>query len=233
MEDLCESLMASDTPVGEPIDSEHTGQQEHPSDLELSEAIQSQEETEDEDDEDEIKHFFNLMNKAERRNQRKQIQKKNQFSGPKSDWRRPELGDPDEDTTDTEDDDDNKETQKFLGLIHNATAKTKQHQKLKGNMVNVKWQNGRVTVTNLPPNIRVTRVPAGEDDIRKQEDLLIERRKEMAKRQQITTSCVGGKRKFEDRMTLTEAKVGDFQDTKDYVDFIQTKLKNVNIKLIK
>ena len=42
-----------------------------------------------------------------------------------------------------------------------------------------------------------------------------------------------GKRKFEDRMTLSEAKADDFTDTKDYVDFIQAKLKNVNIKIIK
>ena len=39
--------------------------------------------------------------------------------------------------------------------------------------------------------------------------------------------------KFEERMTLSEAKADDFTDTKDYVDFIQAKLKNVNIKIIK
>ena len=48
----------------------------------------------------------------------------------------------------------------------------------------------------------------------------------------MSTTC-SGKRKFEDRMTLSEAKAEDFTDTKDYVDFIQAKLKNVNIKLIK
>ena len=34
-------------------------------------------------------------------------------------------------------------------------------------------------------------------------------------------------------MILSEAKADDFTDTKDYVDFIQAKLKNVNIKIIK
>ena len=48
----------------------------------------------------------------------------------------------------------------------------------------------------------------------------------------VAPTC-SGKRKFEDRMTLSEAKADDFTDTKDYVDFIQAKLKNVNIKIIK
>ena len=36
-----------------------------------------------------------------------------------------------------------------------------------------------------------------------------------------------GKRKFEERMTLTEAKLGDFQDSRDYVDFLQSKLQDI------
>ena len=42
-----------------------------------------------------------------------------------------------------------------------------------------------------------------------------------------------GKRKFEDRMTLTEAKMADFEDSRDYVDFLQSKLQGVNIKIVK
>jgi hypothetical protein len=34
-------------------------------------------------------------------------------------------------------------------------------------------------------------------------------------------------------MTLAEAKADDFTNTKDYVDFIQAKLTNVHIKIIK
>ena len=34
-------------------------------------------------------------------------------------------------------------------------------------------------------------------------------------------------------MTLTEAKLTEFQDSKDYVDFIQSKMKSVNIKIVK
>jgi len=191
----------------------------------------SQEETDDEDDDEEIKQFFSLMNKAERRNQRKTMQKQNQFSGPKSDWRTPQLGDPDEDTTDTEDEDDNQETRKFMGLMQ--AAKIKNQKPKKSSHVNIKWSNGKVQVTNLPPNIRVTRVAGrGEDLQQQQDDLISQRRRELQSHRQTSTN-LGGKRKFEDRMTLTEAKVGDFEDTKDYVDFIQAKLKNVNIKLIK
>ena len=47
------------------------------------------------------------------------------------------------------------------------------------------------------------------------------------------TTTNSGKRKFEERMTLSEAKADDFTDTKDFVDFIQAKLKNVSIKIIK
>ena len=42
-----------------------------------------------------------------------------------------------------------------------------------------------------------------------------------------------GKRKFGDRMSLNEAKLEDFDDTKDYVNFIQDKLQGVRIKIIK
>ena len=34
-------------------------------------------------------------------------------------------------------------------------------------------------------------------------------------------------------MTLTEAKATDFQDSRDYVDFLQSKLQGVNIKIVK
>merc|ERR1712168_320399 len=201
--------------------------------LKPSEALNREEETEDEDDEEEVRQFFSLMNKAERRNQRKLMQKKNRFNGVKSDWRRPELGDPNEDTTDTEDEDDTQETRRFLGLMQ-AAGRKKIQQKPKSNMVNVQWRDGKVCVTNLPSNIKIQRVPAGEEDMRRKEDLLIQRRKEMARRQkEIVAPSPGGKRKFGDRMTLTEAKVDDFNDTKDYVDYIQTKLQGVKIKLIK
>ena len=40
-----------------------------------------------------------------------------------------------------------------------------------------------------------------------------------------------GKRKFDDRMTLDEAERNDFGNGQDYVDFLNSKLQNVSIKL--
>ena len=87
----------------------------------------------------------------------------------------------------------------------------------------------------MPDTIKVTRVPAGEDAIRKQQEELNRRREEvrMMNRNHQDRAHIGGKRKFEERMTLTEAKLADFQDSKDYVDFIQSKLQGVNIKIVK
>ena len=96
----------------------------------------------------------------------------------------------------------------------------------------------------------MTRVPQSEESRRRQEEDLIRRRREhleairlsaiflstngfnFRREGPVATTC-SGKRKFEERMTLSEAKADDFTDTKDYVDFIQAKLKNVNIKIIK
>lgn len=42
-----------------------------------------------------------------------------------------------------------------------------------------------------------------------------------------------GKRKFGDRMTLEEAERRDFDNGQDYVDFLNSKLQNVSIKMTK
>jgi len=74
-----------------------------------------------------------------------------------------------------------------------------------------------------------------EESIRLQQEELARRRDEVRRmdRSHQERGQVGGKRKFEDRMTLTEAKLTDFTDSKDYVDFIQSKLQGVNIKIVK
>eukprot|EP00092_Neocalanus_flemingeri_P027501 GFUD01029834.1.p1 GENE.GFUD01029834.1~~GFUD01029834.1.p1 ORF type:complete len:262 (+),score=97.05 GFUD01029834.1:91-876(+) len=193
----------------------------------------SLEDTDDEvDDEEETNKFLSLMSKAERKNQKRLDRKQKLFPAQKSDWRDVTLDDPDDDTSDTDDEDDTMETRKFLYMLQNAKKKTVQ---TKRNMVNVRWKSGRVEVSQLPDSIKVTRVPAGEDAIRKQQDELARRREEVRSmdRSRQDRGHTGGKRKFEERMTLTEAKLGDFQDSKDYVDFIQSKLQNVNIKIVK
>ena len=97
------------------------------------------------------------------------------------------------------------------------------------------FKSGRVVVTQLPDTINVTRVPGGEDVVKKRKEELARRREEVRKmdRSQQDRGKTGGKRKFEERMTLQEAKVTDFEDSKDYVDFIQSKLQGVNIKIVK
>ena len=74
------------------------------------------------------------MNKAEKKNLKRIAVKKNQFGSKTSDWRSVRLGDPDEETTDTEDEDDNQETRKFLTLMEKA--------KKKNTKVSIKWSNG-------------------------------------------------------------------------------------------
>ena len=56
-----------------------------------------------------------------------------------------------------------------------------------------------------------------------------EYRKKMA--QQNNQSQEKGKRKFGMRMTLEEAVRDDFESGQDYVDFLNSKLQNVSIKV--
>ena len=191
------------------------------------------EDTDDEDDdEEETNKFLSLMTKAERKNQKKLARKQKMFPSRKTDWREVNFDDPDDDTSDTEDEDDTTETRKFLFMLQNGKKKNTQPKK---NLVNVKWKSGSVQMTQFPDTIKVTRVPAGEDAIRKQQEEMARRREEvkLMGRNNQERGNIGGKRKFGYRMTLTEAKLSDFQDSKDYVDFIQSKLQGVNIKIVK
>lgn len=97
---------------------------------------------------------------------------------------------------------------------------------------------------NFPDGVTITRVAATQSDqetaARRQQVELERRRREVRQMRAEQDSGGsggsqqgGGKRKFEDRMTLTEAKVGDFQDSRDYVDFLQSKLQGINIKIVK
>eukprot|EP00092_Neocalanus_flemingeri_P086623 GFUD01109207.1.p1 GENE.GFUD01109207.1~~GFUD01109207.1.p1 ORF type:complete len:244 (-),score=75.77 GFUD01109207.1:60-791(-) len=203
----------------------------------LTEDVDNQEETEDESDEvklshlslcdkcfmqEEIAKFFMLMNKAEKKNQKRIASKQNHFGSKKTDWRSVTLGDPDEVTTDTEDEDDNQETSQFLSLMEKA--------KKKNTKVSIRWSNGQVKVEKVQEGIE------GEISRREREKRAMEMKKEMMRRKERQARAepqAGGKRKFEDRMSLNDAKLEDFEDTKDYVNFIQTKLQGVRIKIIK
>jgi len=83
----------------------------------------------------------------------------------------------------------------------------------------------------LPPNITVKRLTQAEES-----KSVIERRRE------AHLDCIAeegsfkgspSKRKHNERMTLKEVNAADFSDTKDYVDYIQSKLANVQIKIVK
>ena len=97
------------------------------------------------------------------------------------------------------------------------------------------FQSGRVMVTQLPDTVNVTRIPASKDLVQKRREELARRRQEVRNmdRSQLDRAKTTGKRKFEERMTLQEAKLTDFEDSKDYVDFLQSKLQGVNIKIVK
>ena len=217
-------------------------------------------ETDDNSQEEETHQFLSLMSKAEKKNQRR-IARKEKLNLNKTTWRNVNLGDPDEESTDTEDEDDPTETRKFLNMMKQGSNKTKK-------LVNIRWVSGKVsitpvgegeggdlTITRLPPGqtqtgsgarprkalpdtVTVTRVPAQGDHVRSQQAELERRRREVRairaeQQQQAGQSQQKGKRKFEERMTLTEAKIGDFQDSRDYVDFLQSKLQGINIKIVK
>jgi len=112
-------------------------------------------------------------------------------------------------------------------------------------------------VRHVPDTVTITRVPAPGnfpfpagldtagaapaanppqqlDCVKLQREEIERRRAEArASKEQQARDNAKGKRKFEDRMTLTEAKMTDFQDSRDYVDFLQSKLQGINIKIVK
>ena len=121
------------------------------------------------------------------------------------------------DSTTTEDEDDSDETRRFIRLISPPQT------------IRVVLGSGRVQEVKMPGHIRVTRMEAAEvDRLRMEREL--ERRRVEARRQQLFETS-SEKRKFGERMTLDEVKRDDFENPEDYVDFLNAKLKNVNIKL--
>jgi len=221
----------SEAPVCEPVKNVATKEKHEKNSFELAENVNSTEDTEDESDNEEMETFLRLMSKAEKKNVTPgPIQTIHLGESSRSSWRGggSNMRGVDDSDTDTSDEDDTEETRRFLSLMGGR------EKKASSGMVNIRWEDGKVV--GLPPNIKVTRVPQSEESRRRQEEDLIRRRRQhleaIRREGPVATTC-SGKRKFEERMTLSEAKADDFTDTKDYVDFIQAKLKNVNIKIIK
>ena len=223
------------------------------------------EETDDESDDTELEMFLSLMNKAEKKNEKRIQKKKNQFGSTKIDWSNVRLDDvkTDEDTTESEDEDDHEETTKFMSLMSKAKEKNSviKLSYVQGKMQMTKMSNGHEgqimynamkekmskrlesvpgheAVKGLPSAdsskglVTITRVSGPRDE----QDIVQRRKEEFRAKmsgQEAKSLVTKGKRKFEDRMTLSEASADDFNDGQDYVNFLQDKLQGIKIKLVK
>ena len=192
-----------------------------------------------------------LMQKAERRNEKRKAVKQNRFESSKADWRNVNLVAHDEDSSDTEDEDDRDETQKFMSLMEG--------QKQKKTQVKISWVNGRIHYSGVKEDpatdqgggnkkeVEINSVISDDNANGESQKMvkllredLVSRRKEEFRENMLGGGGVGsdqsksrGKRKFSDRMTLSEANVEDFDNSQDYVNFLQDKLQGIKIKLIK
>ena len=192
-----------------------------------------------------------LMQKAERRNEKRKAVKQNRFESSKADWRNVNLVAHDEDSSDTEDEDDRDETQKFMSLMEG--------QKQKKTQVKISWVNGRIHYSGVKEDpatdqggenkkeVEINSVISDDNANGESQKMvkllredLVSRRKEEFREKMLGGGGVGsdqsksrGKRKFSDRMTLSEANVEDFDNSQDYVNFLQDKLQGIKIKLIK
>ena len=137
---------------------------------------------------EEVVKFFNLMDKAEKIYKKKLSRKQNQFGKNNTDWRNAKLNEPDDDTTDTEDEDDNQDTNKFLSLMENA--------KKRNSKVSIKWSAGQLKVEKFNDGFE------GEIARREQEKKEVLMKKQLERRRLVQKvrkePQSGGKRKFED-----------------------------------
>ena len=169
-----------------------TAQKAEKTSFELAENVNSTEDTEDESDDEEMETFLRLMNKAEKKNEKKTVapgpmQTIHLGSSNRASWRGSNMGGGDNSDSDTSDEDDTEETRRFLSLMGGR------EKKASSGMVNIRWEDGRVV--GLPPNIKVstaalppiivfpisiqvTRVPQSEESRRRQEEDLIRRRRQ-------------------------------------------------------
>jgi len=190
---------------------------------EMSDSVDKNDETEDELNYEDLTEFLRLMDEAGKRNECVVFKANHEDSVFRFVGRYPEnMSD-----TDTEDEMDPTETRKFLSLMERLES-------ARSGVVKLKFGEGKVL--DIPRGLLVTRVPQSEEERRRHQEEKMGRRKnhlEVMRREshETITRTPAGKRKFKDRMTLNEAKAEDFTDTKDYVDFIQTKLQNINIRM--
>eukprot|EP00092_Neocalanus_flemingeri_P009438 GFUD01010155.1.p1 GENE.GFUD01010155.1~~GFUD01010155.1.p1 ORF type:complete len:303 (+),score=96.41 GFUD01010155.1:221-1129(+) len=142
-----------------------------------------------------------------------------------SSWRgEPEEVYSDEDYSDEEYTSDSEE--------ENAREYMQMMQMRQTQALKVKGPNGEVKITHIPAGIKVTRVPESKEARLKREQELA-RRKEQAMKGNLESCASPMKRKHGERMNLEDVRREDFEEAQDYVDFLQSKLKNISIKTCK
>ena len=160
----------------------------------------------------------------------------------RSSWRDERIDDNESDDEDTEDEED------WSDEDEEAADEWLRRQELR--------ERGLPEVlASLPSTIRVSLVPETKEDKQRLEEKQraelgrsqsidkitlsplsgsVRRREEYRKKMSLqsqVSSLEKGKRKFGERMTLEEAGRADFDNGQDYVDFLNSKLQNVSIKM--
>lgn len=143
----------SETPVIEAVENVAAKERGEKNSFELAENVNSTEDTEDESDDEEMETFLRLMNKAEKKNEKKMvtpgpIQTIHLGASSRANWRGSNMGGEENSDSDTSDEDDTEETRRFLSLMGGR------EKKASSGMVNIRWEDGRVV--GLPPNIKVS-----------------------------------------------------------------------------
>ena len=174
-----------------------------------------------------------LMQKAEKRNEKRKAVKQNRFETSKADWRNVKLVERHEDSSDTEDEDDRDEIQKFMSLMEGAKQK-------KSEVDGKIHSRSPLPGSGAGDSQRMVKLCRDDSSCQSKEDLVLRRKEEFRERMLANTggivagqSKARGKRKFSERMTLSEAAVEDFDNSQDYVHFLQDKLQGIKIKLVK
>merc|ERR1719369_834480 len=126
-------------------------------------------------------------------------------------------------TSESEDEADDSTSDKYCPHMRQA---------MKMQALKTRGPNGEVRITHIPAGIKITRVPETKEARLKRERELARRREE-ARNAEFDVGGVSEKRKHGQRMNLEDVGREDFDQTQDYLDFLQSKLKNISIKQCK
>ena len=115
----------------------------------------------------------------------------------------------------------------------NPSSSTRNHKDSTSLFSSSSTTNSKIDVPKETKQmVTISRLVGYQND----KDLLQRRKEEYRKKVSVEgfiSDTPKGKRKFNDRMTLAEASSEDFEDSQDYVNFLQDKLQGIKIKLCK